>query len=75
MATCEFDKNGACACDAPATTTLLKNNGQIAQLCELHREIMIDVFKGVLDGVMDFGRSEEAKVGANHWFRINKISV
>ena len=72
MAKCNY--NYGAGCDRIATTTLMKNSGEIVQLCELHRDTMIALFKKIADGTIKTHR-EDGVAEANHWFVLNKIPV
>ena len=70
MAKCAF--NYGDSCDAIATTTLMKNDGRIEQLCERHHDFLIKLFKRVAAGEQITER-EDADMEANHWLVKNKI--
>lgn len=71
MANCNY--NMGYECDRLATTTLTKNNGEVVQFCEEHRQFMIDFFKGVAAGEIDMEHDDQIPV-ATHWLVKNKIS-
>jgi hypothetical protein len=63
MATCDWLHG---ECDRIATTTLTRNNGEVALLCEEHREETIRLLR----------KAAEANVftpEVDHWFILNKI--
>jgi hypothetical protein len=67
---CEYNYGGEC--DRVATTTLTRNNGQVQQLCERHRNILITLFKGIASGDIHV-EQDTAVTEANHWLVKNKI--
>jgi hypothetical protein len=64
MANCNW-RDGAC--DQAATTTLTKNSGEVVQLCEAHRNLMIKIAKVYATN------QEDGEIEANHWLVKNKI--
>jgi len=59
-------------CDAVAATTLMKNSGEIVQLCEEHHDFMVKLLKSVAAGER-YSEREDAEDLANHWLVKNKI--
>ena len=72
MAKCNWNYD---ECEAVATTTLKKNSGELVQLCEHHRDLLIKLFKKVADGSLKTHRGDTGEAEANHWFVLNKIPV
>jgi hypothetical protein len=58
-------------CDGVATTTLMKNDGEVVQLCEFHRLVMIAAFRALAS--KEFEQDEEVVAAATHWLVLNKI--
>ena len=69
MAECNYSNGG---CNRVATTTLMKFNGEIVQLCEEHRNELIAQAKHIVTKKLKT-RSGFTEIEANHWLVINKI--
>lgn len=69
MANCNWQHG---ACDRIATTALIKNDGEIEQLCEEHYDRVIILMKRIASGenLIDH---DDADIAANHWLVKNKI--
>ena len=72
MSKCGFELKRSQECDAVATTTLIKNNGQVVQLCEEHRDYIINIAQKIADGELDV-HFDEAETKVSHWLVKNKI--
>jgi len=70
MSKCAFNYDDGC--DAVATTTLTKNNGEVVQLCERHHDYLIHLFMRIAGGdrIVEY---EDAESAASHWLVKNKI--
>ncbi len=59
-------------CEAAATTTLMKNSGEVVQLCEEHYDYMVKLFRSIAAGET-YSEREDAADLAIHWLVMNKI--
>ena len=71
MGKCCFDYNKGC--NEIATTTLIKGNGKIGQLCEEHYNYLVKIAKMIAEGNSDLSDLDDPEVKASHWLVKNKI--
>lgn len=74
MASCRYTYDSGAACGASATTTLTKGDGEVVQLCEGHRELLVATFRAIAGGEIRTGFEGEVEA-AWHWFALNGIPV
>ena len=75
MAKCGFknlEDDDVEECENPATTTLMKSSGEVVQLCEFHRELLVNLAKGIAAGEVD-ADFDDAGAQADHWLVKNRI--